>query len=185
MIITVASQHGAGKSTAVDLLLKRFPRMRKLEMGAKFRQLAEKHGMTIDDYISWLTKNPKESGRVDREMDEYQKSEIAKGNILVDSNLGALFAPNADVRVLITCPAEVRARRVLADPSRKGDKKAASVSQEASTLKERDENDRKRYLKLYKFDMFDPKNYDVVIDTAKTPKDAVVNRIITAKGAKK
>ncbi|MCK4327825.1 MAG: (d)CMP kinase [Candidatus Diapherotrites archaeon] len=178
MIIVVASQHGAGKSTAVNGLLEAFSGMRKLEMGKKFRELAEEKGMTIDEFSKFLASNPAESDRIDREMDDYQKREIAKGNIIVDSSLGAMAAEGADIKVLLTCNAETRAQRVLGGGKRYGDEGAGTVGEMARQLIERDKNDQERYKRLYGFDMFDTGNYDLVVDTGETTKNEVVQKIV-------
>lgn len=180
MIIVVASQHGAGKSTAVDGLLKKFPKMRKIEMGKKFRELAEERKMSIDEFSQLLSDNEEESDKVDRVMDEYQKEEVAKSDIIVDSNLGAMVATDADLRVLLVCDAKIRAERVIKGGKRYGDKEATNVETMAYQLDERDKNDSERYKRLYEFDMFDWENYDLVVDTAENTKKEVVQKIVKA-----
>ncbi len=178
MIIVIARQHGAGGTTVMGLLLKRLPGMRKLEMGKKFRVMAKERGMSIDEFSKMLNENPTEAEKVDRAMDSYQKEEVGKGNIIVNSNLGAMVAPNADLKVLLTCDLEVRAKRVLKGGRRFGDSKAETVEEMERQLAERDENDRERYMRLYGFDMFDKSHYDLIIDTSEMAKNEVVQKII-------
>lgn len=178
MIVVIARQHGAGGTTIMNLLLQKLPGMRKLEMGKKFRLLAEERGMTIDEFSELLNKTPAEAEKVDRAMDEYQKKEVEKGNIIVNSNLGAMAAPNADLKVLLVCDLGVRARRVLAGGKRFGDSKAETVEEMKKQLSDRDRNDRERYLRLYGFDMFDKSHYDLIIDTSEMAKNEVVQKII-------
>jgi len=177
MIITVASQHGAGKTTVTTLLSERLG-LRLLDMGAKFRALGKEKGMSIEDFVKFLTENPGESDKIDREMDDHQKQEIAAGDIIVNSNVGAMLAENADLKVLLTCPLGVRGRRVFEGKQRLGDSRFTSVGEAEQDLVERDRNDQERYKRLYNFDMFDTNNYGLVIDTGETAKNEVVQKIL-------
>ena len=163
----------------MDLLLKEFPGMRHLEMGKKFRLLAKKRGMTIDVFSKLLNDDPAEAEKIDREMDDYQKKEVGKGDIIVNSNLGAMVAPDADLKVLLVCDLAVRAKRVLAGGVRFGDDRAETQEQMEKQLAERDKNDRERYMRLYGFDMFDKSHYDLVVDTSEMAKNEVVQKIMS------
>ena len=177
MIIVIASQHGAGKTTLMNLLSKRFPQLRVLEMGKKFRELAMKRGMSIEDFSKYLSEHPEESEKIDREMDRWQKEQIEEGDIMINSNLGAMVANNADIKVLLVCPLDVRAKRVF-EKQREGDRKATSIEQVKQNLLERDRSDRERYLRLYNFDMFDKKHYDIILNTAEMTPEEEVETII-------
>ncbi|MFC2174950.1 cytidylate kinase family protein [archaeon] len=178
MIIVIASQHGAGKSTVTELLSQHFSWLRTLDMGEKFRALAKDKGLSIEEFTRLLTEKPEESDRIDREMDDWQKKEIAKGDIIVNSSVGAMLTEDADLKVLLTCPLNIRAKRVFEGKSRLGDSSFTSVAEVENDLVERDRNDQERYKRLYNFDMFDTDNYDVVIDTGEMTKKEAVQKVM-------
>ncbi len=178
MIITVASNHGAGKSTTVDLLLEALPNMHKVDISRRFRELAAERGMNADDFTEFLTQNADESEQVDREIDEYQKQQIEKGNVIVDSNLGAMLAPKATLKVFLKCDIKKRAKRVFEGGLRYGDKIVETPKQMEKQLETRDKNDQERYKKLYGFDMFNHKHYDLILNSGENTKKEVVQNIM-------
>ena len=114
----------------------------------------------------------------DREMDDFQKKKIEAGGIVVNSNVGAMLAGGAGLKVFLECPLDVRAKRVFQGQRRESDTRFASVEEAKKDLVERDRNDSERYKRLYGFDMFDKSHYDLVLDTSEMAKNEVVQKIM-------
>lgn len=180
MIVTVASQHGAGKTTLVKTLAEHLPDLRPIVMGDKFRAEAEERSMTIEAFMSFLLQNEKESEIFDRKVDDWLIAELKKGNVIVDSSIGPYLAPKDSLNIFLKCELNERAKRVFEGTPRARDSPVESVDQVKQNLMERDENDQKRYLRLYNYDIFDDDNYVLVIDTTELQSEDVVKMVLEA-----
>jgi cytidylate kinase len=98
--------------------------------------------------------------KIDRQIDEMQQ-EIAnkKENILIEGRLSG-FLVEADLKVWLKAPLEVRAQRI----AKRECKSVEKAMQETSV---REECERERYLKHYDIDINDLSVYDIVLDSSK------------------
>ena len=141
MIIAISGLTGSGKNTLGDILAKR--------LGYKlicptFKDLAKKEGISLMDFQKKAADDP----NIDLKFDALLKEEVAAagGNCVITTWLGP-WVINADVSVYIDAPPEVRAKRI-SGRDKMSEKKALAH------LNERDEQNRKRYLKVYGIDIY-------------------------------
>ncbi len=155
MIITVSGPPGSGKSTLSRILSARLG-MELISAGDIFRRMASERCMSLEEF-GMLAKCDE---NIDRKLDEMQKK-IAqeKDNIILEGRLSG-FLVDADLKVGLKAPLEVRARRIA---KREG----TSVSSAMKETLERERCERERYLKYYNIDINNLSIYDLVIDSSR------------------
>ncbi|RLI96652.1 MAG: cytidylate kinase [Candidatus Aenigmatarchaeota archaeon] len=151
-IITVSGVSGSGKSESVGIILDMLNGFRRVYAGGVFRRLAEEKGLSVEEFSNTRPED------VDYELDRWMLKESIPGNVVLDARLAAWVAGDwADVRILVRCPLDIRAKRVA---SREG----LSEPDARNRLERRDSQDNKRYRDLYGVDVEDEKVYTHVID---------------------
>lgn len=167
--IAISGKSGCGNSTVSRLVAEKLGfRL----VNYTFRALAEETGKSFAELrrlaesdLSW-----------DRYLDQRQVELARDGNTVLGSRLAVWLLEDADLKVYLTAPAEVRARRIQ---TREGGDFEAVMRETLS----RDEHDRNRYLKLYGIDNDDYDFVDVIVDTSDREPDRVADVIIEeAKG---
>ena len=155
MIITISGPPGSGKSTLSKILSVRLG-LELVSMGDIFRKCATERCLSLEEFGLIAKCNEK----IDREIDEMQKK-IARenNNILIEGRLSG-FLVDADLRVWLKAPLEVRAKRIA-----KRENKSEALASEETSLRE--ECERERYLKYYDIDIKDLSVYDLIIDSSK------------------
>jgi predicted cytidylate kinase len=175
MIITLSGKPGSGKSTVARLLAERLG-YRYEDMGLKRRKLAEARGITLEE----LNIIGEKEDWTDREVDEYQKRLGEKEDNLVISGWTSFhFIPNS-VKVFLEVSEEEGSRRIHTDSKavRKTEAKQFLTLEDVQrSVRERMENSSRRYKKYYGIDIYDPKHYDLIVDTTSIPAEKVVERI--------
>ncbi len=150
MIIAIAGLTGSGKNTLGELLAK--------ELGFRavsptFKDLAAREGIPLMEFQKKAEKDPD----IDRKFDAVLREQAASGDCVVTTWLGAWIV-DADVRIKVAAPLKVRAGRIA--------KRDGMGPEEAERhVKERDERNRKRYLKLYRIDIFDDSDFDAILNS--------------------
>lgn len=152
MIITISGEIGSGKTVIGKELAKKL-NYSYISTGEIFKKLARENKMDLSEFLKYAEKNLK----VDKELDEKQKK--PGQNCVLDSRMGFHFA-NPDLKIWFKAPLEVRIKRIA-----KRDK--LSLAKVEKKIKEREETERERYKRIYLMDIFDLKNYDLVINTGK------------------
>lgn len=169
MIITIAGFAGSGKTTVGEILAKE---LNYAFVSPSFKDLAEKEGISLMEFQKKAEKNK----NIDLKFDEYLKSEAKKGNCVITTWLGPWMV-NADLRIWLFAPLDIRAKRVA-------ERDNLSVSEAKKAIEQREKQNRKRYLALYNIDIFDTYIFDVLLSSAKfTPKEiaGVIAKIIDIK----
>jgi cytidylate kinase len=152
MIITIGGPIGSGKTTVAKALAKKFG-LRHISAGQVFREMAEERGMSLEDFSRLAEKD----FTLDKAVDERQIELAKRGDAVVDGRLSGLLV-NADLKIWLRAPLEVRAKRVAERESKDFD----------TALKEtieREKSEKKRYKEIYNFDISDLTPYDVVLNT--------------------
>ncbi len=148
MIITVSGLTGSGKNTIGELLAEK---LGYKVVSPTFKDLAKKEGLSLMEF----QKKAEKDHNIDRKFDKLLKEQAAEGDCVVTTWL-APWILDADFRVYLDVPAEVRAKRI-ARRDNMGAKEALKH------LTERDNENRKRYLAVYGIDIFDRTKFDIII----------------------
>lgn len=155
MIITISGPPGSGKSTLSKIVSVKLG-LELVSMGDVFRKCAQDRCMSLEEFGQIAKCNEK----IDHEIDEMQKK-IAdeKDDILIEGRLSG-FLVDANLKVWLKAPLEIRAQRIAKRESKQVAKAMAETS-------EREECERERYLKYYGIDINDLSVYDIIIDSSK------------------
>ncbi|HHQ45084.1 MAG TPA: cytidylate kinase [Candidatus Altiarchaeales archaeon] len=162
MIVVVGGKIASGKSTLAKRLSQKLG-FSHVSAGSVMRKMASERGMTLVEFSEYAEEHPE----VDKEIDERQKAE-AVGDCIVDGRLSAYFV-DADLKILLTAPIDVRAKRVF-----ERDGNFESFEDAKRALEARENSEKKRYRDFYGIDLDDTSVYDVVIDTEMCGKDEMV-----------
>ena len=135
-----------------------------------FRNMAEDYGMSMAE----LAARAREDERWDRELDARQVEMARDGNCVLGSRLAVWVLEDADLRVFLTAPIEVRAERIHA-------REGGSLERVKAHTTQRDREDHQRYLDIYGIDNDDyAHQVDLVVDTTGGDADWVAGRIVAA-----
>lgn len=154
MIIAVWGFTGAGKNTLGKRIAEK---LNYRLVSPTFKDLAEKEGISLME----LQRKAEKDHNIDKKFDELLKEEVAGGNCVVTTWLGPWMV-DADVKIKIDVSEDERARRISGRDN-------MSLEEALEHVKERDENNKKRYYDVYGIDISDESVFDVVLDGRKTP----------------
>jgi cytidylate kinase len=176
-IITIAGRLGGGKSSTANKLAERLGYQR-FSSGDFFRTIAEKHTVTLQELSEMAERDPS----IDHEIDDEVRRTGEKDNLVIDSRLAFHWIPES-FKVYLFLRPEIAAERILLDaqnnPNRYTEGYASFTKESVTTsITERLESEKKRYLSLYNLDHTNPENFDLVIDTEKNNLDEVVEIIL-------
>jgi cytidylate kinase len=148
MIIAVSGLTGSGKNTLGKLIAEK--------LGYKlvcptFKDLAKAEGIPLMEFQKKAEADPD----IDKKFDALLKEQAA-GDCVVTTWLGPWMV-EADVRIKVFAPAHIRAQRIA-----KRDE--MQLSDALTHVKERDENNRKRYKKLYGIDIDNDDIFDASLN---------------------
>jgi len=165
MIITIGGLAGTGTSTAAKKLSE-YTNIPYISAGDVFRQLAKEHNMTVLEFNEFAEGNDE----IDIELDKRQAA-IANDsdNLIVEGRISAFFV-NADYRIWLMAPDNIRAERI----SYREDKSLDTVIEE---IKERTASEKKRYQEIHNIDIDNLDIYDIVINTGTFDEQATLDII--------
>ena len=165
MIIAVSGLAGSGKNTFGTVLAER---LGYRVVCPTFKDLAEEEGVSLMEFQKKAGKMPD----IDRKFDEKLKKEAAKGECVVTTWLGPWMV-EADFRVWVDAPESVRAERLA-------ERDKIPVERAVAHIKERDEDNRNRYMKLYGIDIMDHSKFDIEISSAENTPEQMAEIAIGA-----
>jgi len=170
LTITVSGVSGAGKTDAAKALAKSF-KLKYVSAGEIQRQVAKERGISLEEQVD--IRGPE----IDHAMDERSLKLAMQGKVVLDGRLTGWAAGDwANVKVWYECPLKVRAKRVA-------NRDNIPFEESFKNLKERDGDDREKYLKLYGIDSFNTSIYDIKINNEKLTKGQA--KIVPVKLVKK
>lgn len=168
MRIAICGPPGSGTTTVAKLLAQRLG-YELISVGQLFRELASARKLDLIQF----SKLAEQDSSIDLQLDQLQKQLAqAKPNLVVEGRLSWFFT-DADLKIYLKAPLEVRAARVA---SRDG----ISHQQALEQVKLRESSEAKRYLKYYGLDPNDLSKYDLVIETSNRDPESIVNIILAA-----
>jgi cytidylate kinase len=164
--IAISGKSGCGNST-VSLLVAR--RLGYHLVNYTFHSVAQEQGVSFDEMCEMAERDDS----WDRYVDRRQVEMAREGNTVLGSRLAIWVLEDADFRVYLDAPIDVRAARIQ---EREGG--------EFSTVREktllRDRRDHDRYQRLYGIDNNEYGFVDLVVDTEKLNPNDVADRIVRA-----
>ena len=169
MRITVSGPPGSGTTTLAKALSSRFD-LEHVSSGDVFRSMARERDMSLAEFGRVAEEDPE----IDREIDERQ-AEIARENndIVLEGRLSGWMAEEADMRVWLDAPLDVRAERVA-------EREGQTVEEARVEIEEREASESKRYQEIHGIDIDDLSVYDLVVDTSTWDKNGVAEITATA-----
>ncbi len=178
-VITICGVLGSGKSTAAKRVAEALG-YSHFSGGDFMRAMAAERGISLADFSVLAETDPE----IDKEIDRRQKDFMNTNNeFVIDSRLGWFWAPDS-FKVFLTLDLDTAASRVFADienKARGGEMQGTPETFEdvKARLAERFESERKRYYGYYVIENhFDPKHFDLVIDTKANDAQAVEKLIL-------
>ncbi len=168
MIITISGLIGSGKTTVAKAIAKRY-NLRHISAGEAFRELAKERGLDLLEFSKLAEKDKNIDIELDKKIVELAKA----GNAVIDGRLSGWLIKDADLRVFLKAPLEVRAERVCKRENKEYDKALKEII-------EREKSEAKRYKEIYGIDIKNLEIYDIVLNTALWKAEDVVEIIATA-----
>lgn len=178
MIISFNGDHGSGKSTIAKRLAEELG-FKRFYMGQIFRDLAEKKGMTLLEYL----KLGETDSSIDKDADNYVVGLAEKeDDFVIESRTAWHFIPDS-LKVYLKVEEREGAKRMfehLQGESNRGneDKNIGSVDDIIKSSRRRRQQDNLRYRKYYGIEMDDMKNYDFVLDTTNLGINEVYGKVL-------
>ena len=173
MLITIWWKAGSGKGTVSKLLAK--------ELGYEIisvwdmkRKLAAEMWINIIEFNK-IWDNPENAKEFDLKYEEYQQSLRLSDNIILDSRLWFYAQPKA-FKILLDVDEEIAWERIF--KAKRETDKNTTKKHAIDEVKERNSGDEARYMKLYNIDLWNPNNYNLVIDTSERTPEEVLQIIL-------
>ena len=173
MLITIWWKAGSGKGTVSKLLAKNLG-YKIVSVWDMKRKLAAEMWINIIEFNK-LWDNPENAKEFDLKYEEYQQSLKLSDNIILDSRLWFYAQPKA-FKILLDVDENIAWERIF-KAERETDKHATK-KHAIDEVKERNLNDEERYKKLYDVDLWNPNNYNLVIDTSERTPEEVLQIIL-------
>jgi len=164
--IAISGRSGCGNTTVTEIVSKRLG----LDMiNYTFHDMADEHGIEFYKFCKMAEDDP----QYDYALDKKQVEMASNGNCVLGSRLAIWMLKDADLKIFLTAPPEVRAKRIF-------NREGGSIIEQTAKTSARDERDHLRYQRLYKIDNNDFGFVDLVIDTSKYDQHQVADIIIDA-----
>ena len=164
---------GSGKWTVSKLLAKELW-YEIVSIGDMKRKLAAEMWINIIEFNK-MWDDPEKSAEFDLKYEEYQQNLKLSDNIILDSRLWFYAQPKA-FKILLDVDEEVAWERIF--KAERDTDKHATKKHAVDEVKERNSSDEARYMKLYKVDLWNPNNYNLVIDTSERTPEEVLQIIL-------
>ena len=180
MIITISGVPGSGKSTVAKLVAKKVG-FKHYSAGDFMREIAAKRNLSLLE----ISKVAEKDRGIDKELDERTvKLGKEEDDFVMDSRLAYHFIPNA-FKVFLYVDAKAAAKRIFGDirkkkEGRKVEKESTTLAATLSAIRKRRRSEELRYKKYYNIDLFNKKQYDLVVDTTKATPEEVAAKIVDA-----
>jgi cytidylate kinase len=170
MRITISGLPGSGTTTVARLLAKELS-LEIISAGELFRALARDKRLVLEEF----SKVAEDTDEFDRWVDAKQREEAMKReHVIVEGRLSGFLVPEADLKVWLKAPLEVRAKRVAGRENLPYDEALAA-------MEAREQSEQRRYEEYYGINLADLSLYDLVIDTARWREHDIVALLLQAK----
>lgn len=164
--IAISGRSGCGNTTVTQLVSQK---MELKMINYTFHTMADEKGIDFDEFCRMAETNPE----FDYELDKKQLDLASHGDCVLGSRLAVWLLKDADLKVFLTAPPEVRAERIH-------NREGGSIEKQMAKTSARDERDHLRYQRLYEIDNNRYDFCDLVIDTSKMDQFEVAQMVIDA-----
>jgi cytidylate kinase len=153
MIITIGGLAGTGTTTAAKILAENLD-IPFVSAGDIFRQMAAENGMDVLEF----SKLAEDDINIDTEID-HRQAELAKKSkdLIVEGRLSAYFV-DADVKVWMIAPFDVRSERI-------SQRESKSVEVVKKEIRIREDSEALRYEEIHNIDINNLDVYDLILNT--------------------
>ena len=167
MIITIGGLAGTGTTTLAEVLSEKLD-IPYISAGFIFREMAAEHGMTVLEFSEFAEGNDD----IDKEIDKRQaeKAKLAE-NLIVEGRLSAFFVDNADLKLWLMTPFEVRSKRI----AQRENKPVDLAKVEIIT---REKSEALRYKVIHNIDISNMDIYDLIVNTDSFDPESISEIII-------
>ena len=166
MIVAISGKSGCGNTTVTRLVADTL-HLRRINY--TFKDIAAERGVDFEELHRRAATDPE----IDHYLDRRQVELASSGNCVLGSRLAIWLLENADLRVYIDAPLQVRGERIAL---REGIPPEEAIAATA----ERDAEDRRRYIALYGVDIDDSTEANLVVDAANNDQVQVANIVVAA-----
>lgn len=167
MIITIGGLAGTGTTTLAEKLSEKLD-IPYISAGFVFREMAAEKGMSVLEFSEFAEGNDDIDKEIDRRQAEKAKS---AENLIIEGRLSAYFVDNADLRLWLITPFDVRSKRI----SQREDK---SVDVAKSEIINRENSEALRYKEIHNIDISNMDIYDLIINSDSFDPESISEIII-------
>lgn len=171
MKITISGMPGSGKSTIAKEIAKSLG-LKHYSAGDFQRELAKEHNLSIEEWGEKEKGDRKYDLMVDERTKEFGKKE---NNFIIDGWISAHFIPDS-IKIFLNVNIDEAVRRRL--KHRRPEEHFETPEQAKKSLANREETNRRRWIKFYNYDYSDRRNYDIYIDTTNLNISEVTEKVL-------
>jgi len=168
VVITISGPPGSGKSTVARRVASQLG-LRYISAGQLFREIAESKGVNVVE----LNRRAEHDYSIDRQVDDRSILEAKKGNAVIEGHLTGWIVENADLKIYLNAPLEVRASRIA-------QRESIPLGEAIKETLEREVIEKERFKKIYGLNLDQLSNFDIVINTSLYDLDDLIEIIIAA-----
>ena len=184
MIITISGTPGSGKSTVAKILVEKL-KAERIYVGGIRREIARKKGWTLEELNKYAQTHPETDVDVDKDVTvQARQLEKAGKKVIVEGRTQYHFLPES-IKIYIKVEPEEGARRIWNDLQEKelrdqrNEGNITSFEQMKLRMKQRQQEDIKRYQKYYSINPYDESHYDLVVDSTAISAEEVAEKILS------
>ena len=154
MIVTIGGLAGTGTTTLAEVLSEKLD-VPYISAGFIFREMAAERGMSVLEFSEFAEGNDD----IDKEIDKRQALKAKEAeNLIIEGRLSAFFVDNADLKICLVTPFDVRSKRI-------SDRENKSVEVAKNEIIVREKSEALRYMEIHNIDISNMDVYDIVINT--------------------
>jgi len=168
MRITLGGLPGSGTTTLATILCEKL-KLEYLSAGMIFRELALDSGLSLAEFGKIAENDSEFDLMIDRKQKEVAMS---KDDILIEGRLSG-FMIDADLKVWIDAPLDVRAKRIV-------EREGIPLKKATEDIVVREACEHSRYMTYYNIDLRDHHIYDLIINSSKLDPHSITDKIISA-----
>lgn len=171
-IITISGKPGSGKSSTADRVAELL-RYTRHSSGDFVRKILKEEKMTLSEYNERAEDEHALDERVDQALRELRDDK----DIVIDSRLGFYWIPES-FKVYLDLDMDVAAARIFKDAvsnagRARGSGLAKSIGDVNAQVKERMNEERSRFRRLYGIDPYNTEHFDLIVDTSRHSPETV------------